>query len=692
VAAARFRDERGVTMVLFALMLPLILLSGAIAVDVGNWFVHQKHLQSQVDAAALAGGMEFNGCFQDAPTTNMRVAQFALRYAGDKNRDGSTYNVQEQEASPGDVHAVVNSASYWATGDPTDGSTLDYTWVNPTNKPAGYPCATKALDVKATDDKVPLLFGFIPVSASPHTHARVEIHKAPSVTGVLPFAVPEVSPVKVGALIVNEDVAATDPGSVVGSCWLPIASPNPYPQWNTYSGDVTGLSNGTGCDTSGVNLNNNENYNTVIISSRDVNSTLSGSLSTICSQNPTQVNCYGKPVGPTTGLSFIHSYSGSNGNLANPVLHQVELSGGCAGDASAPYYNLNAGCTLTVDAVISMGVSGDPTVFPNCARIPGWTWHAGGIGGSDGYWENTVTPASDSGRNVVAIPAGTTRKNGGTNCNNATTQTIGPWPRVAAPYAANPDTSPTSGPVQYLSVTDNNRPGGVPANSINKTSSASLHVTVALTPPLLAATKLAPPIALRYASVSGSENQAVDCDKNVLFHDEIVNGCQNPYTENARNGSCAGYSTGNLPPPPIVPPPGPDCVVTETGDKTGPIRQAMTDRFGGNPCKTLNHWPNTASDPMPDLATDPRVVTLFITDENTFGSSGNQIYPVRRFAAFYITSADGLSCPGDVPANPGNKNVWGHWVSYVTPDPNATPGPDLCDFTIASICVPVLVE
>ena len=83
---------------------------------------------------------------------------------------------------------------------------------------------------------------------------------------------------------------------------------------------------------------------------------------------------------------------------------------------------------------------------------------------------------------------------------------------------------------------------------------------------------------------------------------------------------------------------------------------------------------------------------VFVTDENAFGGSGNDIYPVRRFAGYYITSADGLNCPGDVPANPGNKNMWGHFVSYVVPSSGGTPDTNLCPFTSGNICVPVLVE
>ena len=97
------------------------------------------------------------------------------------------------------------------------------------------------------------------------------------------------------------------------------------------------------------------------------------------------------------------------------------------------------------------------------------------------------------------------------------------------------------------------------------------------------------------------------------------------------------------PVPPVGPLPGDDCIITETGDKSGQIRQAIDERWGhdgGPDCKTSNEWPDF--DPL----NDPRFVTIFITDESAFGSSGNQIYPVRRFAGFYLTAADGLGLPG----------------------------------------------
>jgi hypothetical protein len=137
-------------------------------------------------------------------------------------------------------------------------------------------------------------------------------------------------------------------------------------------------------------------------------------------------------------------------------------------------------------------------------------------------------------------------------------------------------------------------------------------------------------------------------------------------------------------------------MIVETGDKTGQIRQAMDERWGRNggpTCQTLNNWPNPPGPgTFPDPLTDKRFVTLFISDETTFGASGNDIYPIRRFAGFYITAADGLDCPGDFPAVPGAKNVWGHFVTYVIPNPNGVPSDELCSFTEAGTCIAKLVE
>ena len=50
---APLHDERGQTIVLFSVLLPVIVLLTSIAWDAGNWWIHRKHLQTQVDAAVL---------------------------------------------------------------------------------------------------------------------------------------------------------------------------------------------------------------------------------------------------------------------------------------------------------------------------------------------------------------------------------------------------------------------------------------------------------------------------------------------------------------------------------------------------------------------------------------------------------------------------------------------------------------
>ena len=58
----RLRRDGGAVMLLFAVMVPLLLLPvGAIAIDVGYWFVMQRKVQATADAGALAAANAING-------------------------------------------------------------------------------------------------------------------------------------------------------------------------------------------------------------------------------------------------------------------------------------------------------------------------------------------------------------------------------------------------------------------------------------------------------------------------------------------------------------------------------------------------------------------------------------------------------------------------------------------------------
>ena len=64
------------------MLLPFLLLLVALSIDIGNWWVHKRHLQLQADAAALAGGGRFNECFANPAGADAVITGEATKYAG----------------------------------------------------------------------------------------------------------------------------------------------------------------------------------------------------------------------------------------------------------------------------------------------------------------------------------------------------------------------------------------------------------------------------------------------------------------------------------------------------------------------------------------------------------------------------------------------------------------------------------
>ncbi|MDQ3691280.1 MAG: pilus assembly protein [Chloroflexota bacterium] len=724
----RVCDQSGASVVLFSVVVPLILLMGVITVDIGNWFVHKRHLQTQVDSAAFAGGTEFTGCFYDPVSANLAIASRALGYAGDTLRLGkqsagatpSTTNRQVQ--TPDDVRVVLNANAYWKKGDPTDGSTLD-------NK-LGTPCDMKFLDVKATDDDAPLLWGLIPFTASPKTKARIEIRDLASARGMLPWAVPEIDPKAVFALFVNEDT-----GAVFDFQELMAADDTalPWSEWITSVGqEQIFLSDGR--DNTGV---------VILISKNDPSPTTTGTLAAICSQDPGLVGCYGGSSA-TSGLTFIHGYNGTySGSISSPQVRQVNLFPvGCAvpADYSAPYFTLDGACSAEVQAVIDFGVTGDPRPLAKaCATVSGYTWSAGGPDPTLGVWTGNVPLPGDGGRRQVDLDwsAGRREQGGSGNCHNNQPNSD-TFVKVAAPYVANT----ASGPVQYLKLFAAHADGTTVTdpNSVERNDPGNPHynysVKVGLPKPNQIGNYTDPPLLLRMASPSGSQNRAWDCDSGRNFREEIESGCQTRYIENYRdvdgdgdkewnNIACTGWGPGNLPPPTFDgPSPYPsDCVITETGDKTGQLRDGLHDRLE-TPCYP-NRWPDDAAELAefvgPDgnaYGADPRYVTLIITDDTAFTGSGTDPLPIKYFAGFYVTGWDyhPVQSPGcDDPDGGGpfkandphpiygargtythsrdDGDVWGYFVDLVVFSSEGDPSDELCTFgEDPAACIAVLVE
>lgn len=192
----RLRSERGIALITTVIWMPLLALMMVFVVDVGNWYVHSRHLQSQADAAALASAGTINinqGC-------NASVVAAAVRqYGGDPGVSGS-YNHQNGPA--GNVTLLINSTKYANQG----GSNYS---------DGGNPCVTNFVDVKLTEAHVPLFFGGLIPGVSPtiNAHARVSFYKS-NRAKVLPIVVPDPSPLSAWAQFVDldtGDVLATSP-------------------------------------------------------------------------------------------------------------------------------------------------------------------------------------------------------------------------------------------------------------------------------------------------------------------------------------------------------------------------------------------------------------------------------------------------------------------------------------------------
>lgn len=724
--------ESGQVVVLFALLIPVMFALGAIVMDVGNWYVHKRHLQTQVDAAVLAAAPHFVGCFYDPTAANAAIASTALAYAGDTARDAAARNQQVQE--PNDVRVVLNSSRYWQQADGLALGATGYTGV-PDNTIAtpGDPCSTRFIDAKATDDEAPPLWGLIPLNPSPKSKARVEIRDIESMNGMLPWAVPEIDPAAVAALFVNENTGASP---VVFDSQLLIEQDDPalpWSEWVTPAGQEDVTLDG-GHENTGV---------MILVSKDDATPIVTGTLSEICNQDPGLVACYGTGASQTSGLSFIHAYNGSrNGSISSPQVREVELTGGqCStADLSAPYFVLDGGCSAVVQAVIDFGVDGDPRpLSAACATVNGYTWSSGGIGGVLGTWTGSVNLPVAGGRQTVNLgwSAGNREQGNSGNCANNQPNS-GTLSKVAAPYVANT----ASGPVQFLDLTAQYANGNpVPdANSVELNdpgnTSYKYWVKVGLPKPHSVDNYTDPPVMLRMASPSGSQNQAWDCDSRIRFEEEIENGCRTYYTENYRdvdgdgdlewnNLLCTGWNTTNLPPPTFGPGPPPypsDCVITETGDKTGQLRDGLHLRLE-TPCYD-NNWPDDAAEaasffgPGGSVAGDPRYVTLIITDNTAFTGSGNEALPIKYFAGFYVTGWDyhqtqSPGCPdpdgpgprkgnddhpiygpvGSYNATLDNGDVWGYFVDIVHFSGVGEPSDDLCTFGgDPAACIAVLVE
>jgi hypothetical protein len=644
-------DDKGAVLVMFVLWLPVLLAFVVFVADVGNWFVHKRHLQMQADAGALAGGGLFTVPCGDAP-----IIATARKYGGDPNAV-APYNEQVAPTNPANVHVLVNSTSFWNQGgsDYTDG---------------GPPCAAKMVDLKLTEADLPLFFGVIPgLSVVPaiNARARVSIQQLSYASGSLPIAVPDVDPTKAQAKFIDETT-----GAVLATTDL------------TNSGVANGLSI---WDNSGSPVSVPVNTSRI-----GLRVTLSGTTSTTCGDP--LVDCY--DLGSPDGIVHVRGWSSSgSGTQPNPPLARDATL--FPGTCSDPYFSSDTStCSIGVSAVVDFGPDLDGSdVGAKVRAVVAGTSRPLTYVAATGRWESTGSNFFNIAPGVGPVPVAVTweETNGSVNglpCTNGGNNPCqGSFGVVQRSFSAN---ETRSGPVKLAQVWEN---GSFWANSFQTGSTHDLVVKIGVIPNLMNASDVNDPI-VTLRVVGGSQNQSLDCDPNwTNLADELANGCRPQYTPNTGSACPATAPALWASPEPW------ECVAIQTGGATNQVPKGLNLRILGeekpSTCTSPNNWSMFPNIPPGDR----RVLNVFMTPFGSFGGSGNAVVPVTKLGTFYVTGwtaqGGGFRNPcegnGDDPV-PNNDagNIVGHFIKYVFTLNEGGGSGEVCDFDAFGSCTAVLTE
>jgi putative Flp pilus-assembly TadE/G-like protein len=531
-------NERGAVAVLFALLTPFFLFLFLLVIDVGNWYVHKRHLQMSADAAALAGGAYFGNCFSSDPAVaggaDDTIRNAAMTYAG---TSASAYNVPGGSAG-GRIATLFNSKTFAVSGPGAD------------DTEEGGPCETPhlMLDVKQTEQDVPYIIGGF-ILPGINARARVEVKKLTIFKGSLPLAVPDIDPRHVTVTFIDE---AT--GAVIPSGTLSLVK----------GATAGGLNYWTGSTSLAIPADKK-------IGVRIGMGGQTGTCDAAAGSGGTGFTCFDYNSS-STGLALMQGV-GAGGTVDVPK-PRVWVTTSCTGSPFFSDVSLVAPattCGASVQAVLqtATGTVGAAQMKTFTATLNGvtkpFTFDA-----AAGYWTTGYTFAVPPDLGALGVSLNWQSTTGGKQS----------YPNIQRLYSGSED---SSGPVKALSLTTSTTTLGAPY-----TLSAGTHsITVSLgIEGSLDLTNQASTVMLRLTG--GSLTSAVACDGQgaAEFRNAIINGCQTPYQLNPV-GFCPDPS------PPVGPA---DCVQTKTGTTAGPTLQGLDARFATCPA---NNWPNydPANDP-----------------------------------------------------------------------------------------------
>ena len=694
----RATDERGAALIFLAVSLPAFIAFGIFVIDVGNWWVHKRHLQTQADAAALAGAREFR-----FPTcSNQDIVEEAVDYSGgvladpDVNYagfDGNPLNYNHQLAASvrpsgptQGLHTQINTPDPWnhSDGTPVDQDLAD---MAAGQRP---PCTSQMVDVKMTETDLPgplspLRFlhtlGFIEFIEA---RARVELRALLATEDLLPLAVEDLNPEKVHVWLYDEDTQ-----ELLGDAALNERDPED----GLLIFDNSGAGGGTPMN---ISLQR-ETLNGQDVTKRNIGVRVGFSSNDSITCGLPGVVCYGTPANGVSRIRGARPYEGAAGSAtcadgvdndadgtsdnAEADCHGVRVDAvtilkdpaNCASNSFGAHDNgyFSTTCTKANLAVSMPGFNGtlaapnqnDMSVVARIQNANGtpdtnlhWVAYATGPR-APGRWETTGND-----RVPIELAAGTRvidllweQKKG--------TLDLGPGPAttctnkndnpckdtIANVHKAFSGGRPVSGPIKEVRVDV----GGITnVNNVTRcsaaeTCSASVVVKVALAGRLEITPPDSPPVALRIAA-SGPEEfqtQQLNCQPNQTNTiDELAFGCDPLYGIKDDQDPCPNKATLHGSPNP----PAWECVAVKPGAMNGPVGSGLNERFL---CQPPNPDANCTQFGKPQACTspnrypnfsdgDPRILALFLVPYGSLsaiGSGGGETVPIENFAFFYVT-------------------------------------------------------
>jgi hypothetical protein len=647
--------EDGAVLPLVAVWILVGLIFAVFVIDVGNWFVHQRHLQLEADNAVFAGGQNFQQCF-GAGTGDGAIFSAATNYAGLVNTSDtatwpsgtytatgpSTYNTQIGGNNRGTITAYYQSKSYPPPGGPSD---TDTQTTGPCEPPSG---SANMFDVKMTEAGLPLFFGHLPgfSSVNLHAHARVSLFEQSSGTPSFPLAPTDTDYSSATVTFTNAagaELSGCSGTGLVSGCTFTLDS--------------------SGCAASPAGGALDMRCRSVTVPMTANALTLMrvglGSSSATCAntQFTTTQQCYDGSSN-TAGLYVLRGVGASpqttyevtpttncTGSAQSEFFSTIGVNSGstCAGTVSACLQGVSAPVTATLSDGLNANRNVTLTKTTTACHSTGFIWStvANAFTLNTGQGVDTITIKNGNGNNATTLA--TSQFYGGGDPTNSDSIQV-----VQVTTAASPNTAVSSLPSgsQTFTVNLGYLAYDVQAPCTGGGTGANYHCATD------------PTVILRSKAVGSGITEAIDCNNGNL-RNELQFGCVTQYQVH--------------PGPPYTPicdlvtPV--DCASAGgvgNGVSAGQVRQAMQNRFGSG----CNNYPNYTQ-------ADPRLITMLLTDSSSWNGAngaGTQV-PVIHFAAFYVTGWDSGtggsgSCANEpFPASGGAGSqlgdIWGHFVKYV---------------------------